>query len=42
MIGAPITAVPLRPPEYVMRLTRLGSFHRTRLSFMRAMLRDLH
>jgi hypothetical protein len=42
MIEAPIAAVPLRPPDHVMRLTRLGSFHQTRLSFMRAMLRDLH
>lgn len=31
----------LRPPEQVMRLARLGSFHQTRLSFMRALLRDL-
>jgi len=29
----------LRPPEQVMRLARLGSFHQTRLSFLRAMLR---
>jgi hypothetical protein len=42
MIEAPIAAVALRPPEHVMRLARLGSFHQTRLSFMRTMLRDLH
>ncbi len=29
----------LRPPEQVMRLARLGAFHQTRLSFLRAMLR---
>jgi len=32
---------PLRPPETVMRLERLGAFHQTRLSFMRALLRRL-
>lgn len=32
-------AVPLRDPAVVMRLARLGSFHQTRLSFMRAVLR---
>jgi hypothetical protein len=31
--------VTLRPPEQVMRLERLGAFHQTRLSFLRAMLR---
>jgi hypothetical protein len=31
--------VPLRPPDLVMRLERLGSAHHTRLSFLRAMLR---
>lgn len=31
----------LRPPEQVMKLARMGSFHQTRLSFMRALLRDL-
>ena len=31
--------VPLRDPSVVMRLARLGSFHQTRLSFMRALLR---
>ncbi len=30
-----------RPPEVVMRLERMGSFHQTRLSFMRALLRRL-
>jgi hypothetical protein len=34
-------AVPLRPPQTVMRLARLGSFHPTRLSFMRVLLRRL-
>ncbi len=33
------TGVPLRDPAVVMRLARLGSFHQTRLSFMRAILR---
>ena len=31
----------LRPPEMVMRLARLGSFHASRLSFMRQLLRRL-
>ncbi len=31
----------LRPPETVMRLARLGAFHQTRLSFLRAMLRHV-
>ena len=31
----------LRPPSEVMRLARMGCFHQTRLSFMRALLRDL-
>ena len=30
-----------RPPETVMRLARMGSFHQTRLSFMRTLLRRL-
>ena len=30
-----------RPPESVMRLARMGSFHQTRLSFMRTLLRRL-
>jgi hypothetical protein len=32
---------PLRPPDTVMRLARLGAFHQTRLSFMRALLRRM-
>ena len=35
------TALPLRRPQQVMRLSRLGSFHQTRLSFMRVLLRRL-
>lgn len=31
----------LRPPSEVMRLSRMGSFHQTRLSFMRSLLRML-
>lgn len=34
-------AVALRSPDVVMRLERLGSFHQTRLSFMRVLLRRL-
>ncbi len=30
-----------RPPDVVMRLARMGSFHQTRLSFMRTLLRRL-
>ncbi|HMB47259.1 MAG TPA: hypothetical protein VKN63_03175, partial [Afifellaceae bacterium] len=30
-----------RSPETVMRLARMGAFHQTRLSFMRALLRRL-
>jgi len=37
----PHNAVPLRPPDVVMRLDRLGSAHQTRLSFLRAMLRRM-
>jgi len=33
--------VPLRAPDEVMRLARLGSFHQTRLSFMRVLLRRI-
>lgn len=33
--------IALRPPEQVMRLARMGSFHRTRLSFMPTLLRRL-
>ncbi|MCR9140010.1 MAG: hypothetical protein NXI27_28715 [Alphaproteobacteria bacterium] len=35
------TTVPLRPPDVVMRLARLGSFHQSRLSFMRSLLRRM-
>jgi hypothetical protein len=35
------TAAYRRPPETVMRLARMGSFHQTRLSFMRTLLRRL-
>jgi hypothetical protein len=34
-----VAEAPLRPPETVMRLGRLGSFHQCRLSFMRTLLR---
>lgn len=33
--------VPLRSPETVMRLKRMGAFHHSRLSFMRVLLRNL-
>ncbi len=33
--------VPLRSPDRVMRLARLGSFHQCRLSFMRSLLRRI-
>lgn len=33
--------VPARPPDVVMRLARMGSFHQSRLSFMRVLLRRL-
>jgi len=33
--------VPLRSPDQVMRLARLGSMHQTRLSFLRALLRRM-
>ncbi|HEY4162695.1 MAG TPA: hypothetical protein VGM59_06480 [Dongiaceae bacterium] len=33
------TEIGMRSPEQVMRLERLGAFHQTRLSFLRAMLR---
>ena len=35
------TKLKLRPPETVMRLERMGSFHQSRLSFMRVLLRRL-
>ena len=37
----PAAATFRRPPEVVMRLARMGSFHQTRLSFMRTLLRRL-
>jgi hypothetical protein len=37
----PAAAKYRRPPETVMRLARMGSFHQTRLSFMRTLLRRL-
>ena len=36
-----MNTIPLRLPDQVMRLERLGAFHQTRLSFMRALLRHL-
>jgi hypothetical protein len=36
-----IAQVDLRPPSVVMKLSRLGSFHQSRLSFMRVLLRRL-
>ena len=38
---APELSPALRPPQQVMKLARLGCFHQTRLSFMRALLRSL-
>ena len=38
---SPPSPVALRSPDVVMNLTRLGSFHQTRLSFMRALMRSL-
>ncbi|MEO6321647.1 MAG: DUF3726 domain-containing protein [Polaromonas sp.] len=37
----PGQAVPLRSPDTVMRLARMGSFHPSRLSFMHALLRRM-
>ena len=34
-------ALELRPPDRVMRLERMGSFHQTRISFMRSLLRRI-
>ncbi len=43
MIPEPdLTAVPLRDPAKVMRLSRMGAFHPTRLSFMRTLIRRLN
>ena len=36
-----IPQVDLRPPSVVMRLSRLGSFHQSRISFMRVLLRRI-
>jgi hypothetical protein len=42
MTQAPASAeAPLRPADTVMRLDRLGSFHQTRLSFLRSLLRRM-
>ena len=38
---APESPVALRPPDQVMTPARMGSFHQTRLSFMRALMRSL-
>jgi hypothetical protein len=35
------TALTLRSPDTVMRLERMGSFHQSRLSFMRTLLRRM-
>ncbi|MFW2381696.1 MAG: hypothetical protein ACN4GZ_08065 [Acidimicrobiales bacterium] len=40
-VGQLFPQVELREPEVVMRLARMGSFFPSRLSFMRALLRDL-
>ncbi len=40
-VRQPRPNVPLRSPQTVMRLARLGSYHQCRLSFMRALLRRL-
>lgn len=39
MIAQPGKPVPLRDPQEVMRLARMGSMHQSRLSFMRVLLR---
>ena len=39
MTDAPM--IPRRPPEQVMKLSRMGSFHQSRLSFMRQLLRRM-
>ena len=36
-----VAEAPLRDPQTVMRLARLGAFHQSRLSFMRVLLRRL-
>ncbi|MBV8185388.1 MAG: hypothetical protein JOY76_11960, partial [Hyphomicrobiales bacterium] len=40
-VHLPTKALSLRPPNEVMRLSRLGSAHQTRLSFLRALLRRM-
>jgi hypothetical protein len=35
------STLPLRPPEFVMKLERLGAFHQTRLSFVRSLMRQI-
>ena len=35
------SALPMRPPEQVMNLKRLGSLHQSRLSFMRTLVRKI-
>ena len=32
--------IELRKPEFVMKLDRLGSFHQTKLSFLRSFIRE--
>lgn len=39
--AAPIPQAALRAPETVLRLERMGSFHQTRLSFLRVLLRRI-
>ena len=39
--ATPVAEAPLRAPQTVMRLARLGAFHQSRLSFMRVLLRRL-
>ena len=41
MDGLPERTVALRGPEVVMRLSRMGSFHATRLSFIRVLMRRI-
>ena len=41
LAGSRDAPLALRPPEVVMRLERMGSFHQTRISFMRSLLRRI-
>lgn len=41
-LNAQDTGIGYRPPEQIMTLPRMGSFHQNRLSFMRTLLRRLH